>query len=213
VKSHMCLLNNQLKCDECDEPTFYKNEISHPRAIFRVFSMESRIRAWFNNRDMARALRYRHAYVSDPEWQQRRSVNDIFDGKAYRDLAQAGYFSNEIDIALMVAADGVRIFDRYVSKIQMAVLLGLCLYGLISSRNRQADSVFLIIAVNLNLSPTERFLDDNVIPLGIVPGPKSPTNLQSFLAPIINELQRLSGTDINLVTRVRLWFLCAYYQC
>jgi hypothetical protein len=47
------------------------------------------------------ALRYRNKFVTDPEWQQRRSLADIFDGKIYRDLVQAGYFSSEVDIALL----------------------------------------------------------------------------------------------------------------
>jgi hypothetical protein len=117
VKSHMCFRNNQLTCDECGEPAFYNDDPPRPRAIFRVFSLESRVRAWFGNRDMATALRYRHAYVSKPAWRQQRTLKDIFDGRAYRTLVQAGLFSGEIDIALMVAADGVRIFDRYVCKI------------------------------------------------------------------------------------------------
>jgi hypothetical protein len=47
--------------------------------------------------------------------------------------------------------------------------------------------------VNLNLPPSARYLDENAIPLAVVPGPKALTNLQSFLAPVVFELEQLSG--------------------
>jgi hypothetical protein len=103
----MALLYGQKKCDDCDQPAFLSNS-KIPRAIYRVFSLESRVRSWYGNKERAQLLRYRHQY------RNLGGLKDVFDGALYRDLKQMGHFADELDIALMVAADGVRIFEKLV---------------------------------------------------------------------------------------------------
>ena len=44
----------------------------------------------------------------------------------------------------------------------------------------------------LNLPRQERFLQENVILVGVIPGPKEPQlHINSFLSPLVDELQQL----------------------
>ncbi|KAG1439428.1 hypothetical protein G6F56_012302 [Rhizopus delemar] len=43
----------------------------------------------------------------------------------------------------------------------------------------------------MNLDPAERYKDENVITFGLIPGPKKPKNLMSFLEPIYEEIREL----------------------
>ena len=42
-----------------------------------------------------------------------------------------------------------------------------------------------------NLPPEERFKSENIILLGIIPGPSEPTDIDSFLCPLVDELMGL----------------------
>lgn len=44
---------------------------------------------------------------------------------------------------------------------------------------------------NLNLPRAERVKAENVIPVGLVPGPKGPVDIESFLRPLIDEFHVL----------------------
>ena len=67
----------------------------------------------------------------------------------------------------------------------------------------------------MNLPPQERFLQENVILVGVIPGPKEPLlQINSFLKPLVDELKSLwSGqTFINAdgqTVLVRAALLCA----
>jgi hypothetical protein len=48
-----------------------------------------------------------------------------------------------------------------------------------------------VILFNYNLPPEERFLKKNIISVGVIPGPKKPGDLDSFLWPLVQELLQL----------------------
>ena len=48
-----------------------------------------------------------------------------------------------------------------------------------------------MILFNYNLSPEERILKKNIISIGVIPGPKKPCDLDSFLWPLVQELLQL----------------------
>jgi hypothetical protein len=56
--------------------------------------------------------------------------------------------------------------------------------------------------VNYNLSPEERFKQKNIICFGIVPGPKKPSDFNSFLFPLVHQFQQLY-TGINAIDASR----------
>ena len=60
----------------------------------------------------------------------------------------------------------------------------------------------------LNLPRHERFLQENVLLVGVIPGPKEPPlHINSFLKPLVDELKQL-WTGVRLVILVRGALLC-----
>ncbi|KAF8577813.1 hypothetical protein K439DRAFT_1363831, partial [Ramaria rubella] len=49
-----------------------------------------------------------------------------------------------------------------------------------------------LILVNYNLPPEIRMRVENLIPLGVIPGPHSPKSLDSFLVPFMVECLKLA---------------------
>ena len=56
----------------------------------------------------------------------------------------------------------------------------------------RSNEVWPLICLNLNLPPSLRFCEDNILPLGITPGPNDPVDIDSFISPMVDELQQLS---------------------
>ena len=113
----------------------------------------------------------------DYRWRRGEGENgmlrDYFDGEGYRKLCDMYGGEEEVkyDVFLGISADG---FEPY--------------------KNRRY-SVWSIAAINLNLPPHERFKVKNILPLGFVPGPTQPKNLQSYCVPIINEVRKTLSSD------------------
>lgn len=77
------------------------------------------------------------------------------------------YFDSDTDVALGVSTDGMAPFKR-----------------------RQKTCWPLILFL-YNLPPEIRFHLENVLSLGVIPGPKKPVDFDSFLWPLVQELLRL----------------------
>jgi hypothetical protein len=57
---------------------------------------------------------------------------------------------------------------------------------------RASNSAWPIILVNYNLPPEIRMRVENLIPLGVIPGPNSPKYILSFFFPFLEELKELA---------------------
>jgi hypothetical protein len=121
-------------------------------------------------------MRYHaHEFVHEPD-----KVKDIFDGHIYRSLldkkvivpfhhnSSSCYFEDEHDIALGFSTDGFGPFRR------------------------RKKTCWPLIAYNYNLPPDEQFHRDNILSLGVIPGPKKPHDINSFLWPMVDESLRLA---------------------
>ena len=84
----------------------------------------------------------------------------------------SGDDNNDRAIALQFSLDGVHTHKTGVSKI------------------------WPLIYLNLNLPPAVHFREDNILPFSIIPDPRSPCNLDSFLHSFINEMKRLSDVGV-----------------
>jgi hypothetical protein len=112
-----------------------------------------------SNRTYATNLQYRadgHAKTRRP-----KTTMDIFDGRHYRSLLEErvvvgdwtyphNYFSDHHDIALGFATDGFAPFKKW------------------------KHTTWILLIFNYNLPPDERFRKDNILCVGIIPGPKKP---------------------------------------
>ncbi|QRV81411.1 Transposase family Tnp2 protein [Ceratobasidium sp. AG-Ba] len=97
------------------------------------------------------------------------------------------YFSSPTDIALGFAADGVGPF-----------------------KSRQ-QTCWPLLAFNYNLPPSIRYHLDNLICLGVIPGPSEPKEINLFLAPFVQELQELAHGVASYNGKTDCPFcLCAY---
>jgi hypothetical protein len=52
--------------------------------------------------------------------------------------------------------------------------------------------------VNLNIPPADRYLLREILTLGIIPGPKTPKYIDSFLKPMVDEFKLLQTGIANV---------------
>lgn len=126
---------------------------------------------------MASAMQYRSQRQHTPGL-----FRDIFDGANYQALRSAPvtvhgepvnppatYFQDSRDIALGLSTDG---------------------YGIFGHGHATA---WPLILFNYNLPPEVRFHSDNLLALGVIPGPNKPADMDSFLIPLVEELFQLAA--------------------
>ncbi|CEL58782.1 hypothetical protein RSOLAG1IB_08828 [Rhizoctonia solani AG-1 IB] len=142
---------------------------------------------------MCKAMRYRHDYKRHED-----TIEDYLDANRYFELLNTyvtidgeqkpyKFFSDWRKIALALSTDGMCPFKR------------------------RKNSCWPLILVNLNLPPDQRTHLENLICVGVIPGPKSPKNLGSFLWPLIEELLELaSGVSAVDISTQRLFSLRAH---
>ena len=181
-----------LKCPKCDTDR-YKADGTTPQADFLYLPIIPRIRAMVSNAPFARKMQYRASHRHD-----RTKVADIFDGAHYSLLRESfvtvggeelpnWFFSDPRDIALGLSTDG---------------------FGPFKHRTKTA---WPIILFNYNLPPEERFLKKNHISVGVIPGPKKPGDLDSFLWPLVQELLQLElGVSAFDAITMAVFLLHAY---
>jgi hypothetical protein len=149
-----------------------------------------------SNRTYATQLQYHadeHAKTCKPGM-----ITDIFDGLHYRSLlgeyVVAGdqmhahnYFSDHCDIALGFATDGFAPFKK------------------------QKHTAWILLIFNYNLPPEQCFRKDNILCVGIIPGPKRPWDADSFIYLLVCKLLELvSGVSAYDALSRSLFALHAY---
>jgi hypothetical protein len=139
-------------------------------------------------------------YRADEHAKTRRpgTITDIFDGLHYRALLGErvvvggqmyphNYFSDHRDIALGFATDGFAPFKK------------------------RKHTTWILLIFNYNLPPDQRFQKDNILCVGIIPGPKKPWDADSFIYPLVRELLELAiGVPTYDALSKRLFALHAY---
>ena len=149
-----------------------------------------------SNRTYATRLQYRageHEKTRVPG-----TKTDIFDGPHYRSLLgqrvvaadrklNHNYFSDDRDIALGFATDGFAPFKK------------------------RKHTAWILLIFNYNLPPDQRFQKDNILCVGIIPGPNKPWDADSFIYPLVKELLELAiGVSAYDALSKRLFALHAY---
>ncbi|CAE6436081.1 unnamed protein product [Rhizoctonia solani] len=178
-------------CPECNTPR--KNAAGAPQKTFSYIPLIPQLRALYCSLQMCKAMRYRHDRPHN-----NTTIQDLFDSDRYCELLDTyvtvdgeqkpyKFFADWRDIALALSTDGMCPFKR------------------------RKNSCWPLILVNLNLPPDERTHLENLICVGVIPGPKSPKNLGSFLWPLVDELLQLaSGVTAVDVSTQKLFSLRAY---
>lgn len=179
------------KCPFCHQSR--RNSENKPRNTFSYLPIIPRLVNLFTDAPTVEKMEYRAQYQNDGN-----SISDIFDADHYYHLRHTKvsigeeelghrFFSQPTDIALGISTDG---------------------FGPFKSRKQ---TCWPLIAFNYNLPPKIRFHLVNIICVGIIPGPKQPKDLDSFLIPLVDELLKLlQGISAYDAYRQRLFALRAY---
>jgi len=178
INSCICYTGQYADLDKCPKcKTSRLNESGRARRIFSYMPLIPRLRALMSNRTYATHLQYR----ADEHEKTRRpgTTTDIFDGLHYRSLLGERvvvgdrtyphtYFSDHRDIALGFATDGFAPFKK------------------------RKHTAWILLVFNYNLPPEQRFRKDNILCVGIIPGPRKPWDADSFIYPLVRELLELA---------------------
>lgn len=178
-------------CPYCNEPCY--DSTGKSRNFFTYVHLIPQLRALFCCPDTANKMRYRHLFdiLGD-------SISDIFHGKHYKHLCRT-----------KVVIDGKEQPYFYFEE-EHEIALGLCTDGMCPFKRRK-QTCWPIVLVNYNLPPEERTRTENLICVGVVPGPKCPADLNSCLQPLIEELVELAqGTAVVDVSQRKLFSLRAH---
>lgn len=184
VKSCVCYTGHYSQltsCPRCNEPRFSGVDAHgkpKPRSEFFYIPLIPRLITYLRSFEIARTMQYRSQYKHTDG-----TYKDIFDGMQYYALCESPitihgepinpstkFFQDPRDIALGLSTDGYGVFTR-----------------------GQAMAWPLII-FNYNLPPQICFHSENILALGVIPGPNKPGDIDSFLVPLANELFQLASS-------------------
>ncbi|XP_070548680.1 uncharacterized protein [Ptychodera flava] len=107
------------------------------------------------------------------KWKTRNSqdnyMGDIYDGQVWKDFESQGYFKSKFNLCLTLNIDWFQPYEHTPHSV---------------------GALYLVIN---NLPRQERFMPENLILVGLLPGPNEPPkNINSYLEPLVNELQELA---------------------
>ncbi|QRV81018.1 Transposase family tnp2 [Ceratobasidium sp. AG-Ba] len=179
VNSCCCFLGqyrDDQQCRFCNEARFNAN--GQPRRVFHYTPLIPQLIGLFQSADSIKNMRHR---VKLEAWRAEHPgvFEDVFDGEVYCTLRRTRlraddpyrYFDSPDDIALGLGTDGFNMFKR---------------------RHKGSSTAWPLILVNYNLHPSIRTKLENIICVGVIPGPKECKDINSFLVPLIEELEQLA---------------------
>ena len=161
-------------CPYCGEAR--RNQHGKSRRQFMYLPLIPQLQGYFQSTNMIEALSYRAAYNL-----AKSDISDVFDANHYQRL-----------LCYHVMVDGEKLPHQYFSD-SRDITLGLCTDSyLLFRRRRKGPSGTPILLQNYNLPPNVRTHSKNLLCVGIVPGPRQPKDLGSFLVPLDNECAELA---------------------
>lgn len=172
------------KCDHVRFPIYPQRNRRKPCGAFFMKQMRSKNGSLFLHpknlycfkrlTDSLRSLITRPGFIENCEsWRNKMptlgdAMADVFDGKVWKEFLDSGgekFFSTAANLGVMLNVDW---FQPY------------------KHTNHSCGVIYLVL---MNLPREERFKTENVILVGIIPGPKEPKgDISSFLKPLVDEL-------------------------
>ena len=160
---------DQINCLSCGEARYHRvAQKDTARKTFDYIAVQHRLRLLYSDPKMAQQLKsYRKRLEESAEG---NVVRDFWDAKLCAELKKKGVLNDPRSLAFYFSTDGVFLF-----------------------RKGRQHTVHPLLLINYNLHPELRFRKENIICLGIIPGPKKPKHLLSFLRPVIDEFKELAA--------------------
>ncbi|KAF5315532.1 hypothetical protein D9611_004820 [Ephemerocybe angulata] len=167
-------------CPICEDPRY--DDRGKAKRVFCYISLIDQLRGLYESKKMAKEMLHRSGYVPTGP----AVISDVFDGALYlkslrhRVVIQGvkqdhKYFDGPRDVAISVCTDGFLLFDR----------------------RRSGPSATPILCQNYNLPPTIRTHSENLICVGVIPGPNAPKHMGSFRRPLEDDLIKLAGPGVS----------------
>ena len=173
-------------CPECGEPRYDQKKLEAtegilkiPRKVFTTFPVGPQLQARWKDSRMAEKMSYRWQKTQELRQEREESgsiagdYDDILSGDAYLEAVENGTIG-EHDTVLMFSIDGAQLY-----------------------RHKKSDC-WLYIWILLDLAPEERYKVRNILPGGVIPGPESPGNIESFLFPGLAHLSTIQKEGLKI---------------
>jgi hypothetical protein len=158
-------------CPICDSARYSDSTRRKAKKVMPYLSIKDRLKTQFGDENRAKELLYRHEYIRN---KSDNDLDDIFDGKIYKELLNKNLFVDERDIAFTASCDGYQIFKQ------------------------KTDDCWLFLMINNNLDPSLRVKKENLLVPFLIPGPNQPKDFNTFLRPFINEMKELESKNFLL---------------
>ena len=136
------------------------------KKVMPYLSVKDRLKLQFNDANRAKELYYHYEYITDKD---NDDLNDIFNGKIYKELVNENLFKDKRDVAFTASCDGYQIFKQ------------------------KTDDCWLFLLINNNLHPSLRVKKENLLIPFLIPGPNQPKDFNTFLQPFIDEMKELES--------------------
>lgn len=165
---------NATECSICFQPRYHPRT-QKDRKTFEYIPLIHRLRLQYANPYRAKVLvEYVQSLGTLGENGYRR---DIWNGSHMTELRRyKGLFNSPTDLAFGFSCDGANLFKM-----------------------RGNFSVWPLLLINFNLPPEDRVKQENVLLLGVIPGPsQEKININSFLRPMIDEFKILEAGVPNV---------------
>jgi hypothetical protein len=156
-------------CPTCDSTRL--DTRGKAKKVMPYLSVKDRLKIQFSDENRAKELLYRYEYIINKE---DNDLDDIFDGKIYKELVNENLFSDKRDVAFTASCDGYQIFKQ------------------------KTDDCWLFLMINNNLHPSLRVKKENLLIPFLIPGPNQPKDFNTFLRPFIDEMKELERKEFIL---------------
>ena len=171
-------------CPRCHKPRYDEEELRRsdgkkkvPRKVFTTFPIGPQLQARWSSPETARQMLYRQDKTRDLLQKRNRGedyvFDDVFCGSDYLDAVENGNIK-DYDTVIMLSMDGAQLY-----------------------RNKKSDC-WIYIWIVLNLAPNQRYKIRNILPGSIIPGPKNPKHLDSFLFPGLTHVSALQREGMHI---------------
>ena len=171
-------------CPVCELPRYDQEKLRRsngktkvPRKVFTTFPLGPQLQARWRSPEMAKGMNYRREKTQDLLQKRTRGedyiYDDIFCGSDYLDAVENGVIK-DTDSVVMFSIDGAQLY-----------------------RSKESDC-WIYIWIILDLAPDQRYKVRNILPGGIIPGPKNPKHLDSFLFPGLAHASALQKEGLHV---------------
>ena len=96
-------------CPLCESSRY--DSTNKPKKVMPYLSIKKRLEIQYNDKVRAEELLYRHQYINNKDIDS-EDLEDIFDGKIYKELLEINLFNDKRDIAFTVSCDGFQLFKQ-----------------------------------------------------------------------------------------------------